>query len=589
MLKIEMSRGGGGSKDYAAPGRSSRVSSQHRRGHSLTGISRDPGENLDLFSRSRRTVSLASSDESDVSLKLGRISVGSAKVARNTADDLLASTDGEKHDYDWLLTPPETPLFPSEPSSEGNEFQSNIAVPRSSTVGRSATTTTTIKPSRPSSTHSEISSSSRPVRSSSLTRSSFSYTQNNGYSSSRSSSILNTSSASVSSYIKPSSPINRSSSAARPSTPSTRPTASRSSTPSKSRSVPTLSSADKPRPSQSSRPSTPSSRPQLPGNTSSQSSLYGSRSSTPTRRATIPGTSSTCNLLASAARVLSNARNQNSVSCSSSPSPRVRSQQPVIPPDFPLETPPNLRTTLPDRPLSAGRSRPGVSVTGKANTENPSSMTLPRRPSSPIITRTKSVEPHGRGSLNANGHTVDLSEPRKVANAPESPTRKLPVKASTGSENGGFGRSISKKSLDMAIRHMDIRNGPGSTHPLPGTILYPQSIRSAALKSQYVHASSPEISQRTNGSASLCSNGYIPENGKYSNGAPENRMPGENGCTSGKVTGVDIFESSRYDTMLLKEDLKNTSWLHSLDDKESEEGPLFENGFEHLPEPFCLS
>lgn len=36
-----------------------------------------------------------------VSVKLGRLSVGSAKLARSGMDDLLSSTEGGKHDYDW--------------------------------------------------------------------------------------------------------------------------------------------------------------------------------------------------------------------------------------------------------------------------------------------------------------------------------------------------------------------------------------------------------------------------------------------------------------------------------------------------------
>lgn len=56
---------------------------------------------------------------------------------------------------------------------------------------------------------------------------------------------------------------------------------------------------------------------------------------------------------------------------------------------------------------------------------------------------------------------------------------------------------------------------------------------------------------------------------------------------SAKLTDVDIYESSRYDTILLKEDLKNTNWLHSVDDK-SDQGAIFDNGFETLPEPFDL-
>lgn len=58
-----------------------------------------------------------------------------------------------------------------------------------------------------------------------------------------------------------------------------------------------------------------------------------------------------------------------------------------------------------------------------------------------------------------------------------------------------------------------------------------------------------------------------------------------NGNHSAKLTEVDIYESSRYDAILLKEDLNNTNWLHSIDDK-SDQGPIFDNGFEPLPEPF---
>lgn len=35
------------------------------------------------------------------SVKLGRLSVGSVKLAKSGIDDLLSSTEGGKHDYDW--------------------------------------------------------------------------------------------------------------------------------------------------------------------------------------------------------------------------------------------------------------------------------------------------------------------------------------------------------------------------------------------------------------------------------------------------------------------------------------------------------
>lgn len=163
-----------------------------------------------------------------------------------------------------------------------------------------------------------------------------------------------------------------------------------------------------------------------------------------------------------------------------------------------------------------------------------------------------------------------------------------PVKTSTTSENGGgFGRSISKKSLDMAIRHMDIRNGSGGTRPVPSTSLFPQSVRSVPSKIQTVHGSSSPKSISSNGSPSISSNGSILENGTYANGSLENGKKEENGRLFGRLTEVDIYESTRYDALLLKEDLKSTTWLHSVDDK-SDQFSIFENGFEQLPEPFGL-
>uniref|UniRef100_A0A5B7AFL4 Putative GPI-anchored protein PB15E9.01c n=2 Tax=Davidia involucrata TaxID=16924 RepID=A0A5B7AFL4_DAVIN len=570
-------------KDSLIGGRNTPVGSQHRRGLSLNGISRDTDENLDLFSRNRRSLSVASSDESDVSVKLGRLSAGSAKLARSGLDDLLSSTDGGKHDYDWLLTPPGTPLFPS---SDGSESQPASAAPKSSSLVRSVSTT---KASRLSVSQSESNNHhSRPTRSSSVTRPSISSTQYSTYSN-KSTSILNTSSASVSSYIRPFTPVTRSSSTTRPSTPSARPTPSRSSTPSKVRSVPTSSSIDKSRPSSNSRPSTPSSRPQIPANLISQAARSASRPTTPTRRSTAPSVSPAAGLSTSVGRILSNGRNAGPASRPSSPrpsspSPRVRPPpQPMVLPDFPLDIPPNLRTTLPDRPLSAGRSRPGVALTVKGNIETPTPANLPRRQSSPIVTRGRLTEPTGRGRAHTNGQAVDPLESRKATHVSESSMRK-PVKSSTTSaESTGFGRTISKKSLDMAIRHMDIKNGTSGIRPLSGTTLFPQSIRSTNPKSQPGRAfSAPAF---VNGNLSISTNGVISENGNYVSRSPDNGTEEDNCRFSAKLCEADIYESSRYDAILLKEDLKNTNWLHSVDDK-SDQGPIFDNGFEHLPEPF---
>ncbi|KAI3788493.1 hypothetical protein L2E82_01261 [Cichorium intybus] len=458
----------------------------------------------------------------NLQVRLGRLSAGSTKPAKNVLDELLSSNEGGKHDYDWLLTPPGTPPLSS---SDGKESQPQSVAARRNPSVRSGSA---VQNSRLSVSQSESSHPSRPVRSTSATRSAISTTQYTN----RNPNILNTSSASVSSYIRPSTPTNRSSSAARPSAISSR-TTSRASTPSRSRPSTTTASGDRTtKPSNNSRPSTPTPSAIRPS----------SRPSTPTRRSPTPSSTSS----PSAGRSLSsNGRSAGPTSRPSSPSPRVRPPpQPIVPPDFPHETPPNLRTTLPERPLSASRSRPGAAMTTNGSTA--------RRQSSPIVTKGRIIEPPSRRRPNTNGHVIETSEPRRTLHVPESLTKK-PIKSDNGA---GFGRNISKKSLDMAIKHMDIRNG--GIRSLSGSALFPQSIRSGNPRMQPGRAAS--------GPGSIDSS--------------------KNGSSySSKIMEAGIYESSRYDAILLKEDSKNTSWLHSAEEK-SDEGPLFDNGFESLPEPF---
>ncbi|XP_057476203.1 uncharacterized protein LOC130764116 [Actinidia eriantha] len=573
-------------KESLIGGRNIPARTQHRRGLSLTGMSRDTDENLDLFSRNRPTLSVASSDESDVSVKLGRLSVGSANLARNGLDDLLSSTDGGKHDYDWLLTPPGTPLFPS---SEGSESQPSSVAPKSTSLVRSVSTT---KASRLSVSQSEIKHASRPIRSSSVTRPSISSTQYSTYSN-KSTSILNTSSGSVSSYIRPSTPTIRSPSTARPSTSSARSVPSRSSTPSKARPALTSSSIERTRPSQNSRPSTPSSRPQILANLNTPATRSASRPSTPTRRnsappscpVAAPSLSPGTGPVSSVGRVLSNGRNAATTSRPSSPSPRIRPPpQSMILPDFSHETPPNLRTTLPERPLSAGRSRPGAAVSLKGNIETPTPTNFPRRQPSPVLSRGRLTEPTSKDHLHANGQANKKGESLKASHVSELSIRKTLKTSATSTESSGFGRSISKKSLDMAIKHMDIRNGTSNSRPLSGTTLFPQSIRSTNPKRQTGRPLSGPDS--VNGYLPISNNGITSENGNHINRYPENGTKDENFRLSAKLSEVDIYKSSRYDMILLKEDLKNTNWLHSVDDSKSDQEPIFDNGFDPLPEPF---
>ncbi|WZY83568.1 sialidase [Brassica napus] len=521
--------------------------SQFRRGNSQNGcFSRDSDENLDLFSKIRRSFPLSSSDHlPDVSAKLGRLSVGSKPTAKGKGgDDLLSSAEVDKNDYDWLLTPPGTPL--------GNDSHSSLAPPK---VTSSARASSASKTSRLSVSQSETSyHPSRPARSSSLTRPSVS---NSGR---LPSSILNTSSASVSSYIRPSSPSSRSSSSARTPTPTRTTSLSRASTPSRIRPVSSTSSLDKTRPSLVSRPSTPTSRTQS-NSPNVVSSRPNSRPSTPTRRNT--STSAT------------NGRTAPSLSRPSSPGqPRVRTttttntQQPIVLPDFSLDAPPNLRTSLPGRPISAGRSRP---VAAKASPEPKGPMT--RRNSSPVVTRGRLIESQGKGRLSGNGqqHNIYAPEPRRISNVSEVTSRRTVRTSSTVMDNNnGLGRSLSKSSLDMAIKHMDIRNGKSNGCALSSTTLFPQSIRQASSKIQPIRSVNSLSDSISSNSA---------ENGNETN---------EGRRLMGKSSDMNMYESSRYDAFLLKEDVKNTNWLHSIDDRSSEHGLMFDNGgFELLPEPFA--
>ncbi|XP_068668767.1 uncharacterized protein PB18E9.04c-like [Aristolochia californica] len=548
--------------------------SQYRRGRSVNGDPVDRDESLDLFTRTRHSQTVASSADSDGLMKLGMISVGSTRPLRSGMDDLLTSTEGGKHDYDWLLTPPETPLFSS---SDTNELHQSLAAGRNSSV-RSGSIN---KPSRLSVSQSDNAPPARPARSSSVTRPSISNIYSTYSSNTNRTSVLNTSTASVTSS-RPSTPPSRSSTG-RSSASTTRPMAGRSSTPAKTRPssiastdkprASAISSGDKSRPSQNLRPSTPTSRPQMPANLNPTASRSTSRPSTPTRRAPVPASTSVPGRSSSVGRVPSTRITAPS-SRASSPSPRVRPlPQPIVPPDFPLDAPPNLRTTLPDRPVSAGRSRPGAAVTVRTSSEPAGPTNPPRRHSSPIVTRGRLPELSRRNQVQNNGHEAGPTEMNKGV-----PSRSS--KSASSTESTGFGRTISKKSLDMALRHMDIRQNMGSVRGLSGNSLFPQSIRCSNPKGRLGRVSDSPSSVESNGS----------ENGNSTVRSPDldHEAHGDNGRLMAKLNlDPDIYESSRYESILLKEDLKNTNWLHSVEDK-SDQSPIFDHRFELLPEPFSL-
>lgn len=198
-------------------------------------------------------------------------------------------------------------------------------------------------------------------------------------------------------------------------------------------------------------------------------------------------------------------------------------------------------------------------------------------------------QPKGGGStkLHGSGNGHDISSDNGL---------RRPAKPASATESTGFGRNISKKSLDMALRHMDIRQGMGG---LRASSLFPQSIRSTSTKTRPVRKSDPVVplshdeyihdSHSYTGTISPDCRSSIAfsENGDFAPGSI--KSPDRESLATTRDSEFDLLPhgSSRYDAFMLKEDSKNMNWLHSAEDK-SDQSPVFDHRFEPLPEPFDL-
>ncbi|CAN0838024.1 hypothetical protein LINGRAHAP2_LOCUS1965 [Linum grandiflorum] len=327
---------------------------------------------------------------------------------------------------------------------------------------------------------------------------------------------------------------------------SSRPTApARSSTPTRSTassvkstvtarsSTPTRSTARSSTPTRSTaRSSTPTERPSIP-----PPSRSAPRASTPTLRPSTPSNAapsiSSAPPIKSLAAVTKSsptttARNPVA-SRGSSPAPKSRPWNPSDMPGYSLDAPPNLRTSLSDRPISVSRGRPGAPSSRSSSIEPVSNGRIRRQSCSPSRGRAPNGGLHNSGSsmpavnrlyAKANDNVspvlmgtkmVDrVMNMRKLAppkhDDKHSPVGNLSAKSSSP-DSSGFGRSMSKKSLDMAIRHMDIRRSiPGNLRPLmtniPASSMY--SVRSGAARSRTISVSdSSPLATSSNGSSEL--------------------------------------------------------------------------------------
>ncbi|XP_020590083.1 increased rDNA silencing protein 4-like [Phalaenopsis equestris] len=500
-----------------------------RRGKALSGVPSGEGEEIsDLISRPRRGYSVSSYGEADVLNRMEKkASVGMAKAGRSAAEEFLPVEIG-KHDYDWLLTPPGTPLFSSVDSAD---HQPPPSSQRSTSNLRSSSL---LKPSRLSAHSENTSHGPRMARSSSTTRASLSTSKTP-------SSVLNTSTASVNS--RPTTPANR---VRTPATTIPRPATSHSTTPARTRPA-----AEKPQPIvQISRPSTPTTRAHFTASSISSSPIPArptSRPSTPTHRPLPPASNS---------RLSSPARSRASARL-------------TVSPNLPLDAPPNLR------PISAGRQRAGMELTPRGNSKVEvlgGEMSSSRRALSPAVARGQTADNPAKGRL--NGHQDGL----KLAGNQKLMVTEKKVKPAMGMETGGYGRTMSKNSLNMAIKHMDIRQGMSG---LRGASLFPHSIRSSTaakavaaatnLRNKPASRAEPppathknKITNHTNHD-----NEYMPKNLDSFEGEESKRI-------DMKVYGGSI---------LLKEDQRSLNWLQNFDEK-ANETHLFDHGFDPNFHPY---
>ncbi|KAL8121350.1 uncharacterized protein LOC141659032 [Apium graveolens] len=419
----------------------------HKRGRSLEGgiLFKEKEEDLALFNevqnRERDNFLLQSTDdfEDTFSTKLRYFSdhkLGLSIPVRGESSNLL-NDEEEKNDYDWLLTPPDTPLFtslddevpPLNFPQRGRPRSQPISISRSSTMEKSR------RSSR---------GSASPNRLSPSPKSSSNVVQARG----------------------------RTSSA-----PHSSPTPS-------SRHVSPLR-----------RPSPPPGKPLTPTR----------RSTTPTpRRVSTSSISNAASGIRGISPVKSNRGN--------SASPKVRAWQSNIP-GFPSEAPPNLRTSLADRPASYVRGSSPASRNGR---EFPSKSG--RQSMSPTTTRSiGSSHSHDRdrfssrskGSIASSGDDdadsllsipIGSSEQLSTRRMGSSPNKRAPA-FSKKLYRTVASSSAPKRSFDLALRQMDHRKSPQNMfRPLLSSV--PSSTLYAGKTSAAKHAITSRNSITTSSNAS---------------------------------------------------------------------------------------
>ncbi|XP_076957759.1 uncharacterized protein LOC143633323 [Bidens hawaiensis] len=456
----------------------------------------------------------------------------SAPTVRKTGADEFLNSEDDKNDYDWLLTPPGTPLFPSLEMGSQKTFMNQNGAHKSLT-----------NPKNPSGAKSRLSNTqqestgrnnlvaSKPRAASPGLRRPLSTGATGSGSTTRSSTTsrpaLGTQSRAVSNSVTKTTPTSTTTTTTTGRPRSSTPTpASRPALSSTKPTVPSRSSTPTPR--STARSSTPTSRPSL------STTKLVQRAPTPPRRSPTLSTVTKTSTPSVKSPTVTNS--------AGSPNTRPRPWKPQEMPGYTLDAPPNLRTSLNDRPISSIRGRAGVPSSRSSSIEplpsgrvrrqscspsrgrlpNPNCMTRKSGSSVPIPALIRS---YAKANDNVSPGLYGTKMVERVVNmrklAPpkqddkHSPNSNLSGKSSSP-DSSGFGRSLSKKSLDMAMRHMDIRRTlPGNLKPLmakiPASSMY--SVRSGPTRSRMISVSDSPIATSSNASSEMSvSNNPVDEN-----------------------------------------------------------------------------
>ncbi|KAL6520915.1 hypothetical protein OROGR_017484 [Orobanche gracilis] len=184
-------------------------------------------------------------------------------------------------------------------------------------------------------------------------------------------------------------------------------------------------------------------------------------------------------------------------------------------------------TSLPKRPTSTSRGRPCAPATRSSSASKPRQMSCspPKiRPPNCNVVRNgnKIMLSKVRGYISDDGDdhvnpvvmgtkmVERVVNMRKLAPPKQDDCVSIDSVKKSSLENSGFGRSLSKKSLDMAIRHMDIRRSiPDDLRPM-AAVLSPSAcgIQSSSLKGSRVGVSESPLTSSNDSSKS--SNGVTP-------------------------------------------------------------------------------